>query len=46
MRQQVPLLGFLVRMWDVNGQFLCVGPHTLSIEIEDVYFLMGLSNRG
>jgi hypothetical protein len=46
MREQVPLLEFLVKMWDPDKQVFKVGVHDLTIEIEDIYFLMGLSRRG
>jgi hypothetical protein len=32
-------------MWDPNQQFFIVGAHTLTIDIEDIYFLTGLSRR-
>jgi hypothetical protein len=46
MKAQVRLLEFLVRMWDPDQQVFNVGAHTLSIDIEDIYFLTGLSRRG
>jgi hypothetical protein len=46
MKAQVRLLEFLVRMWDPDQQVFNVGSHTLSIDIEDIYFLTGLSRRG
>jgi hypothetical protein len=46
MRAQVRLLEYLVHMWDVDQQVFHVGVHTLSLDIEDVYFLTGLSWRG
>ena len=33
-------------MWDPGQQVFQVGVHTLSLEIEDIYFLTGLSRRG
>lgn len=42
MRKQVFLLEHLINMWDANDQLFHVGPHTLNVEIEDVYFLIGL----
>ena len=33
-------------MWDVNDQVFWVDPHILKLELEDIYFLMGLSKRG
>jgi hypothetical protein len=46
MRAQVRLLEYLVRMWDPDQQVFIVGSHTLTIDIEDIYFLTGLSRRG
>jgi hypothetical protein len=46
MRAQVRLLEHLVRMWDLDQQVFNVGAHTLTIDIEDIYFLTGLSKRG
>jgi hypothetical protein len=33
-------------MWDVDQQVFHVGFHVLSLDIEDIYFLTGLSRRG
>jgi hypothetical protein len=46
MRAQLRLLEYLVHMWDVNKQTFHVGVHTLTIDIEDIYFLIGLSHYG
>jgi hypothetical protein len=46
MSAQVRLLEYLVRMWDPDQQVFIVGAHTLTIDIEDIYFLTGLSRRG
>jgi hypothetical protein len=46
MRAQVRLLEYLVRIWDPDQQVFIVGAHTLTIDIEDIYFLTGLSRRG
>jgi hypothetical protein len=46
MRAQLVLLEHLVRMWDVNEQIFHVGVHTLTLEINKIYFLIGLSRRG
>jgi hypothetical protein len=43
MRAQVRLLEYLMHMWDVDQQVFHVGVHTLSLDIEDIYFLTGLS---
>jgi hypothetical protein len=46
MRAQLRLLEYLVHMWDVDQQVFHVGAHILSLDIEDIYFLTGLSRRG
>jgi hypothetical protein len=46
MRAQLRLLEYLVHMWDVDQQVFHVGAHILTLDIEDIYFLMGLSRRG
>jgi hypothetical protein len=46
MRAQVRLLEYLVCMWDPDQQVFHVGVHTLSLDIEDIYFLTGLSRCG
>jgi hypothetical protein len=46
MRAQVRLLEYLVHMWDPDQQVFHVGIHTLSLDIEDIYFLTGLSRQG
>jgi hypothetical protein len=33
-------------MWDLDQEFFIVGAHTLAIDIEDIYFLTGLSRHG
>jgi hypothetical protein len=43
MRAQVILLEYLVRMWDLDQQVFHVGAHTMFIDIEEIYFLTGLS---
>jgi hypothetical protein len=43
MRAQIRLLEYLVHMWDPDQQVFHVGAHTLSLDIEDIYFLTGLS---
>jgi hypothetical protein len=40
------LLEHIIVMWDVTEQIFKVGPHSLEIELEDIYFMIGLSNRG
>jgi hypothetical protein len=46
MRTQIRLLEYLVHMWDPDQQVFHVGIHTMSLDIEDIYFLIGLSRRG
>jgi hypothetical protein len=46
MRAQIRLLEYLVHMWDPDQQVFHVGVHTLSLDIEDIYFLTELSWRG
>jgi hypothetical protein len=46
MRAQIGLLEYLVHMWDPDQQVFHVGVHTLSLDIEENYFLTGLSWRG
>ena len=46
MRKQVGLLDRIVRMWDPDLRVFHVGRHNLEIEIEDIYFVTGLSKRG
>ena len=46
MRAQVELLTWLVNRWNVEDQCFFIGGHRLEIELEDIYFLTGLSKRG
>jgi hypothetical protein len=46
MRAQVKLLEYLVHLWDPDQHVFHVGVHTMSLDIEDIYFLTGLSRRG
>ena len=46
MKAHVQLLEYIVDMWDPNQENFVVGVHILPIEIEDIYFLTGLSMRG
>jgi hypothetical protein len=47
MRAQVRLLEYLIHMWDVDQQVFHVGVHTsFCLDIEDIYFLEGLSRCG
>ena len=46
MRAQVDLLTWLVNKWDLQDQCFVIGGNRLEIELEDIYFLTGLSKRG
>ena len=46
MKAYVRLLEYIIGMWDPDQHHFMVGIHTLPIEIEDIYFLTGLSRRG
>ena len=45
MRAQLRLLEYLVHMWHVNEQVFHMGVHTLTLDIDDIYFLTELSHR-
>jgi len=46
MRKELMLLENIIVLWDVTKQVFRVGPHSLEIDLEDMYFLTGLSKRG
>jgi hypothetical protein len=46
MRAQLRLLEYLVHMWDVDQWVFHVGAHILTLDIKDIYFLIGMSLRG
>jgi hypothetical protein len=46
MRAQVRLLQLLVNYWDPDSETFNLDGQPLRIEVEDIYFLMGLSCRG
>lgn len=46
MRNQLELLEYLVRAWDIHGKCFRIGAHTLKIEVENIYFLVDLSRKG
>ena len=46
MRQQIEILEFLVRAWDLAIEAFHIKNQVFSITFEDVYFLTGLSRRG
>ena len=45
MKAHVRLLEYIIDMWDPDQDHFVVGVHILPIEIEDIYFLTGLSMR-
>ena len=46
MVSHVQLLEHILWMWNPEQQHFEVGPHILTIEVEDIYFLTGFSRRG
>ena len=40
------LLEYILHMWNPEQQYFEVGAHVLTIEVEDIYVLTGLSRRG
>ena len=40
------LLEHILRMWNLEQQYFEVGAHILIVEVEDIYFLTGLSRWG
>jgi hypothetical protein len=36
----------MVAMWDVDSQHFVVGDQILQMDVDDIYFLTGLSRRG
>ena len=40
------LLENILRMWNREQQYFKVGAHILTVEVEDIYFLIGLSRWG
>ena len=46
MKREVLLLEHMIGLWDVAEQGFRIGTQLLTIELEDVYFLTGLSKRG
>ena len=39
------LLEYILWMWNREQQHFEVGPHILTVEVEDIYFLTGLSRQ-
>ena len=46
LRAQPLLLQRMVAMWELDSQRFLVGDQYLDIEVDDIYFLTGLSRRG
>ena len=46
MKAYIHLLEYIIDMWDPEQQHFVVGTQILTLEIEDIYFLSGLSRRG
>jgi hypothetical protein len=46
MKREILLLEHMIGLWDVMEQGFRIGTQLLTIELEDVYFLTGLSKRG
>ena len=40
------LLEHILQMWNLEQQYFKVGAHILTVEVEDIYFLTGLSRQG
>ena len=46
MKEHIRLLEYIINMWDPDQEHFVVGVHIFPIEIEDIYFLIGLYMRG
>ena len=46
MKAHIRLLEYIIGMWDSDQEHFLAGVHILPIEVEDIYFLTGLSIRG
>ena len=46
MISHVQLLEYILRMWNLEQHNFEVGPHILTLEVDAIYFLNGLSRRG
>jgi hypothetical protein len=46
MKKEILLLEHMIGLWDVVEQGFWIGTQLLTIELEDIYFLTGLSKRG
>ena len=45
MKEYIHLLEYIIYMWDPEQQHFMFETHALTIDIEDIYFLTGLSQR-
>ena len=45
-KAHIRVLEYIINMWDPDQEHFVVGVHIFPIEIEDIYFLTGLSMRG
>jgi hypothetical protein len=45
-KKEILLLEYIISLWDVARQGFRIGTQLLTINLEDVYFLTGLSKRG
>ena len=46
MKKEILLLEYMIGLWNVAEKGFQKGTHLLTIELEDVYFITGLSKRG
>ena len=46
MRSETSLLQLLIGYWDLDNLLFMVDDEPLLLEVEDIYFLIGLSHRG
>jgi hypothetical protein len=46
MKKEVLLLEYMIRLWNTTEQGFQIKTQLLTIQLEDVYFLTGLSKRG
>jgi hypothetical protein len=46
MKKEVLLLEYMIKLWNIAEQGFQIGTKLLTIELEDVYFLTGLSKGG
>ena len=44
-KSHVRLLEYILRMWNPEKQYFEVGAHILTVEVEYIYFLIGLSRK-